>query len=323
LALCAATGAAQAEKRPPEVVMLSPVSEKLLAVPMFGADANAQCDAAGNLYFHATRKPDASAVLKVLTDGTFSTYTPSADDAADTWYLAFRVWPDGKLWLLAHGSKSGVFLFEFGQNATVSPTRTRLDVPDVVEVRNFVVLQEGHVLLQGFYNPDAPKERRGRGYFAEFDASGRLLRETGGKPLPGDLLKDMTSRTADAAAAQGEDGLIYMLVNNDVLVISQAGEVVRKFSVKSADAYTPSNLFLGGGRLAVVYFRPEGQPAGPLKVALRLKVRYALYDPSNGEQFGVYEPGSETGSGLVCYSSDGFTLMRPKNGRLQLITAKP
>lgn len=323
MALCATTGAAQVEKRPPEVVMLSPVSEKLLAVPMFGGDANAQCDAAGNLYFHATKKPDASAVLKVLTDGTFSTYTPSADDAADTWYLAFRVWPDGKLWLLAHGNKSGVFLFEFGENSTVSPTRTRLDVPDEVEVRNFVVLQEGHILLQGFYGQDAAKERRARSYFAEFDASGRLLREAGREPLSGDLLKDMASRDADAAAAQGEDGLIYMLVNNDVLVISQAGEVVRKFSVKSADAYTPANLFLAGGRLAVVYFRPEGQPAGAVKVAVRVKVRYALYDPTNGEMLGVYEPGSETGSSLVCYTSEGFIFRRLKNGRLQLVTAKP
>lgn len=322
LALCVATGAAQVEKRPPEVVTLSPASEKSLPMPTFGWDGNAQCDAGGNLYFHASHNPNGSALLRLAPDGTYSTYALSADDAADTWYVAFRAQRDGKLWLLAHGNKSGIFLFEFSRDSSTSPIRTRLGAPENLDVRNFAVLESGHVILHGYYDKEAPKELQGRSYFGEFEASGRLVRSSDTKPELAGLASNIFVQAADAPAAQAEDGSIYMLAGYEVLVISQAAEVLRRFPLKLSDpAYTPSNIYLSSGRLAVAFFKPASEVKDFR--AFKLQARYALYDSSNGELLGVYDPTSETGSGLVCYSEEGFTFYRIKGGRVHLITAKP
>lgn len=226
-----------------------------LTLPGFSFSGNAQCDASGNLYFHSGFDGNDSLVLKLRTDGTSTVVRLPDKEATETYFLAFPVSPDGKLWFLDGGREGneGIYLFEFDDDPT-SPIRTHLDAPEGLNAQNFIVLNNGHVLLQGYFDENAPREQRGRGYLGEFDSSGKLLRKSFGK-VSEEVLKDVATRAADAAAGQSEDGMTYLLEPDKVVVISQAGEVVKNLPLRTpAPGYRAYNLYVAGRRLVVGFY---------------------------------------------------------------------
>jgi hypothetical protein len=316
--LCAialgALGADQAKPEPAPIV-LTPSSSKTLEIPGFSFSGNAQCDAKGNVYFHTGFDPNDSVIFKVQSDGSSTAYRLAGADADETYFVAFRVNPDGKLWLLDGGRQGheGVYLFEFGEDPS-SPARRRLEAPDDLNVQNFLVLRNDHVLLEGYFDERAKSERRGHSYFAEFEASGKLIRESSGK-ISDKVLKDLATRAPDASAAQGDNGLVYFLESDKVTVVSPTGQETKdiRFSLPEP-GYRAYSLYIAGGRLLIGFLRPSEQK--PFIVA-----RYALFDASTGEQLRLYEPGPDTGNNLVCFSDEGLTFYRVEHGRVKLVTA--
>jgi hypothetical protein len=149
-------------------------------------------------------------------------YGLSAQDAKDFIYASYYVDPDGKFWLLAADRSDKPYTFEFHDDGT-TPTRTKLDAPNDMPastVYNFLNLQNGHVLLQGFYKTKDPKTA-GRGYFAEYDSSGKFIRKLVEK---GELV-DPSRFSQTSSPVRGEDGSIYILEPERVVVLSATGAI--------------------------------------------------------------------------------------------------
>ncbi len=300
-------------------ITLTAASSKTLEIPGFSFSGNAQCDASGNLYFHTGFDPNDSIILKLRTDGSSSIYRSAGTSAAATYFWAFRVDPEGKLWLLEGGREEheGVYLIVFGDDPN-SPTRTKLDAREelnVQNVQNFVVLQNGHILLHGYFDEKAPKKERGRSYVAEFDPSGKLVRKSlNGKFSEGEL-KDIGSRVADAPAAQDDSGRIYLLGPDKVLVVSPNGQIERNIKFRLPEpSYRAYNLYVAGRRLVIGFYRPSEQKP-------QIIPRYALFDTSSGKQLRLYQPSAELGGSMVCFSDEGFTFFRVEHGRVKLLMA--
>jgi hypothetical protein len=297
-------------------ITLTASSSRFFNLPGFSFSGVAQCDSQGNLYFHSGLQENESLILELRADGSHAIYTLPATLGMPFYFVAFRVDFNGKLWLVAGGPGDEVDLFEFHDDSR-EPSRTRLDASpsmNALTIHNFVVLQNRNIVLQGYFDAKAPAKRRGHSYLAEFDASGKLVRNLVDKPS-GEVLSYIANREPVAAAAQGENGLSYLLEPDKVLVMSQTGKVVRKIALPPPEAdFHAYQLYMAKGRLAVAFSKTERQP-GPIDTL------YALFDASTGERLRVYRPGPETGGNLVCFSDDGFTFYRVEQRRVKLVTA--
>lgn len=255
LAVLALGGVSGAQRSPGayETVPLSPSSQRVLDMPGFQFWGPAQCDSDGNLYFHAGRDPNALTTLKILTDGSHAVYGIVGQDAAGLYFVASRVAPDRKLYVLAGGAKDELYLLKFGDDPT-HPDRTQLESPSDIRpssVHNFLITQDGEVLLQGYFTEDAPHGEQGRGYVAEFSGSGDPMRKSFEKTSEA-TRNYVAKHAANYAAASGADGLFYLLEPDRVLVLSQTGRVVRSLKLHVPDErYHAMRLYMSGHRLAI------------------------------------------------------------------------
>ena len=310
----AASGGAQ-ESNPAPPIILHAASSNLLAMPTFGSFGNAQCDSKGNLYFHAARTINDSLILRLSQDGSHDIFALSSQDAADVYFVAFRVASDGRLWILNQGQAGEIYVFDFSRDSQ-TPNRTLLQAPKDLKPRNFAVLKNGHTLLQGFFDESVAPERRGRSYFAHFDLSGRLVRQALDE-ASGDELKELAKVAAQGAAAIADDGSVYILDQKTLLVVSQTGEITQKIKLHyPEEGYVSRNLFVSENRIVVTYSKMVEMGRPLLNI-------YQLLDRSTGEQLGQYRPDDELGNRMVCFSRDGFTFIGVSSGRIKLMTAKP
>ncbi len=307
-AACLASGTDDAQAP----ITLTPSSAKSLGVPVGSFSLPIQCDAKGNIYFYAGRTTEPT-IFEVRADGSHFMYGLSGQDANDLDYVSYSVDADGKLWLLVGDKADRPQLFEFHDDAT-TPVRTKLDAPEDMPastVYNFVTLQNGHVLLQGYGKSNAGNKGGSRAYLAEYDPSGKLIRKSVEKGQG----VDITEWPSATAAAQGADGSIYILKPEKVLVLSPTGDLSREIKLlPPTPEYRPFAIHLDGQRLAVEYSKTE---KGPHK----LTTLYALLDASTGQQLRLYQPSPELGNSLVCFSSAGFTFYRVEHGRINLLNA--
>jgi hypothetical protein len=222
-----ASGFAVDRKAPsPELVPLSVSSSKAPATSSIFYMGNAQCDDKGDIFF-LSGSPQTPVVYKLMSDGSHNVYGLLGEDARNHYYKAFHADRDGRVSLLEIEEKGlRPVLFNFEEDST-EPARTTLDAPPEMDssgIFSFTQLKTGHILLQGFFGESAPVKDRGRAYIAEFDASGRLLRtfkeKDGGKDkIEGGHWAGHTS------PLEGDDGFIYVLLPDRVLVLSQTGRV--------------------------------------------------------------------------------------------------
>lgn len=308
-------GAAYGAEKDQAPVTLVAASSRLLDVAGFSSWGAAQCDLGGNLYFHMGLYLSDLIFLKLGSDDTHQLYTASGSpDGGKEYFVAFRVSPDGKLWVLAGEKNDSISLLAYGDDPTM-PRRIKLDIPELFDppsVSNFVVLQNEHVRVYGILGERAPKGEQGYRYSVEFGPSGELVRKTMDKASRGSSAAD---RYRDASAAQSNDGTLYVLAEDKVLVISPAGQLIRKIKLRLPEpGFEAHELYVAGQRLVVGFSKknPDGHT---------LTMRYALIDGSNGEQLRLYQPGPETGNNMVCFTNDGFTFFRVENRHVKLVTA--
>jgi hypothetical protein len=96
-----------------------------LTLPGFSFSGNAQCDASGNLYFHSGFDGNDSLVLKLRTDGTSTVVRLPDKEATETYFLAFRVSPDGSYGFWTADAKA-TREFTFLNLTTIRPARSEL-----------------------------------------------------------------------------------------------------------------------------------------------------------------------------------------------------
>jgi hypothetical protein len=296
-------------------VVLTATSSRVIAQASLAASGMTQCDAKGNLFFYTGAFPQDSVIFELFADGSHEVFGLINEDAKNYYYSSFRVDSDGGVWLLAGNKGDKPVVFRLNEDPT-TPERTELEVPagmSALTVHNFIELQSGHFLLQGFFDKTAPKKSQGRSYFAEFDSSGKLVRKFVEKENSEVDLRGWVG--GDTPAIEGEDGSIYILEPDKVLVLSQAARITRKIKLEPPEPdYRPYQMYLSKGRLEVSYSDARKSP--------RLEPLYVLLDVSTGRQLRVYKPASELGNHLLCFSDKGFTFYRTEHGQIKLVIAR-
>jgi len=299
-------------------VVLTAADSKVLKMPFFYSSGISQCDADGDLYFNTARNFNDSVILKLTPGGDYSLYVIPADEPKDNYFIAYRVDPEGTVYVLVHaGLNDKLYLYEFSSDS-VRPSRVDLQIPAGLETLNFLVLPGQHILLQGYFTDKAVPENEGRSYLAYFAPSGKLIRDSlhdGSDVVSKDLKAHSWALTA--AAVTSDNGQSYMLSGNNMLVFSSAGELVKTMHLDLPGKNArPVNVFAVGGRVLVSFFKKPDK--GVVFIPF-----YELLDGDTGEMIRTYVPDEEMGNVLACFSKEGFTFVRPEKHHVKLIVAKP
>jgi outer membrane protein assembly factor BamB len=271
-----------------------------------------QCDGDANIYWHTyqqTGNPNLQELtfVKLLTDGSSVTYHPVGSQSAELDFISYYVSHDGELFVLAteRANYKTLYLLK-AANDPGSFSSTKLDLPDgldPVTVNGFAVLPSGESFLHGYFGKEAAKADRGRSYFLELDASGRLLRRSSGQ-VSDSVAKDVEKNylPLPVSPAIGDDGLIYVLRPGRVLALSPNGEVARTISLSPPkDGYdSPSELRVAGSRLLLTWFK-RGAPHQ------LVETEYELVDGSTGEVLRLYHP-TDNKEMLVCFTGNSLIL---------------
>jgi len=300
-------------------IKLTAGSTKVLAIPSFAAETGPQCDSSGNLYFRTGRSPRTTVVLKIAArDDAATVYQVTDQAASESYFVAFHVGSQHRIAILMGGKHDEPSVYQFNEQDPLRVSNTAIEAPaglSASSIQSFVILPNDHILLQGYFGEGTPDDKIGHSYLAEFAPSGKLLRLSLNKASE-DVLKSVAQRGAKTEAAQGQDGMTYLLTADRVIVFSHAGSVDREIKLSPPESgYYPDVLYSHARRL-VVGFYPSPVPGKPVKHAL-----FQLLDPSDGEVLRTFETASELGNNLVCFSDEGLTFLKVDNRQLKLVSA--
>ena len=305
----------------PPAVPLPATEVKATSTQWFWWIGAAQCDGEGNIYWHSgSLNVQDLTFVKLLTDGSSAIYHPVGSQSADLDFISYYVSHNGELFVLAteRANYKVLYLLKAG-NDPGSFSSARLDVPDGLDpmtVNGFAVLPSGETFIHGYFGKEAPKADRGRSYFLELDASGKLLRRSSGQ-VSDSAAKDVDKGIVplQVAPAIGGDGLIYVLGPGRVLGLSPSGEVIRTISLSPPkDGYdAPFDLRAAGNRLLLTWRKSAER---------HVETEYELLDGSTGEVLRLYRP-TESKDMLVCFTRNSliFDGGKDKAGNIQLVTA--
>ncbi|MGB9402930.1 MAG: hypothetical protein WCA98_05285 [Candidatus Acidiferrales bacterium] len=310
----------------PPTKVLDLTSSQSLPIPFSRILGECQCDDSGSIYFIFLPDKNAiriiGAVKKISPDPLSQTLfaipadLASGDAKTKETFAAFRVTPSGKLWFLDR-SPSGYFLVGFNDDGTVS-SHTRLEVSDFVWAREFLISNSGTVLLPGYYTKNASANVRGKRFFALFAKSGRLRADLANEAGSDVDLKSVNVTESDSVGAAGPDGNFYFPRGNEILVISEFGDMVRRIPLPRENlGEIVSRIDLSGGLLSLEFLVPmKDHPE-------RLRPHYLVLEAATGEPFGVYEAGDDVGGAMACFSArNGYQYLVFDNGMIKLTTAR-
>lgn len=301
---------------PPRV--LTPSSTRNVSAPWFRSWGNPACDKGGNMYFHAARSYDETEILRLSADGNEGKIFKVADqfpEASKFLFADFSVTPGGDIYVLGLVPERRAFLvLRFDEDGKLDePISPRL--PEGVNIETIIATDKSTVLLLGYYYTEtAPSELKDKSYLALLDASGAVRQELH-VSVPGlDIAKWASGKARSPAVALGDDGNFYIAGRNEILVISQGGELVGRVPFDNPDPKsTPARLQVSGGLVVITLARVDDHD---------VRYRYlALLNPSGGV-VGYYEPPEQRAGRAVCYSPEqGLTFLKVENKQLKLLTA--
>ncbi|HKV95320.1 MAG TPA: hypothetical protein VJW20_22435 [Candidatus Angelobacter sp.] len=303
--------------KPPEQPRpLAASTVKSLQLPVFSSYDQAFCDADGNMFFHVIVESNfnLSPIMEISHDGESTTYYKPSANTGDqrVYFMDFTVSPAGTVRELAE-VKDGVVVITFGSDGNES-SRTTLDVPDHVTPQEFASFENGEVVFYGYYAKDAPESLRAHRYIGVFAPSGKLIKKIDDAERLD--LDQLAKRPPSGAATLGSDGNVYLLRDKDVVVISQSGEVLRRFPFnKNPSDAIADNIVYSDGLLAIFLSLAQ-------KDTLFVQRRYLILDSSSGEQRGFYAPANDASGVDVCFSrKEGFTFLHNIKDTLYLVQA--
>jgi hypothetical protein len=292
----------------PEPHILHASSSTAIQVPAFGHYGDAKCDGSGNTFY----RPDAptpGSVLKISEDGSQATLYLLPPEYSGS-LVDVSVDPSGVVHDLLM-TKEGSVAVEFDRDGPVK-SKTQLSVPEYVSASRFAVFNDGAVIYVGHTNRLASEDQRGKSYMALFDPSGKLVRELSDRHA---WSAGSPERPPDGAIAVAQDGNAYVLSSDTVTVLSESGEVVRKIPFqKPRPQESATRLDVSAGLLSIglTYF-----------VDKAVATEY-LVTTTDGEKVGLYQPSSDLGDSVVCFSADsGFTFLKEGSGAPILVRALP
>jgi len=311
------SGAGQ-EALAPSPRVLRASSSQVLGVPPFSAYGNAYCDNDKNLFFHVageTNSYNAGVIMKLAPRSQMPTlFQLPSEFSGKIGFLEFFVTPSGAVWFLEEAPDATLYVFRFDSDGSMA-SRSRLDAPEHLRAEDFVVSKSGVTLLAGYFDRDAPKNLRGKSYIALFEKSGKLRKQVTKESVKDVELDEITKKLHDGGVSVGSDGNFYFLHSNQILVVSEYGDVVRRLSFLRPDKdVTAVKVHLSGSVLSIQFVKPN-------KDGLLL-TQFLLLDSATGEPFALYEPSDELGNNCVCFSHrDGYTFFRIENGKVKLVSA--
>lgn len=294
--------------------VLEATSTKVVAAPEFGGYGTSVCDDDGNVYYHVGSSYNESTVFRLSTDeekhGIFKLPREIADAAV---FGAFNVTPSGKVWISVYNQKGENVAYGFDSDGEVT-SRVSFDTPSYLQPDLFAAFETDVFLLHGFYAKQADPQLAGSTYMAILGPSGKLIRHLN-LHEPAVNFELQRKSIPEGAVAVGSDGNAYMLLPDQVVVVSQSGRIVRKLPLAKPDRELRAvNIYVSGGLVAVVFFKTREHA---------IDTRLLVLDADTGDTFGYYEASAELGNNPICFSrAQGLTFMRrDKDGKVRFQTA--
>lgn len=303
------------EPRPLDVT-----SSHRLQNPAFSHEGHMQCDTEGNLFFafvdpHAARGVGTVVRLSSTTDSLPVLYQIPAQFGGPDKILmeTFYVSPSGSLWLLSEDRDGQTAVFEFGGKGDMT-SRTILDAPAYLVAQQFAVSSDGVFFVAGYFDKGAAaKNLWGKRYMAIFDASGRLRRDLAKEAGKSFDLKGGPPTFANGAAVPSNDGSFYFLRSQDVVVLSEYGEVLRTIPFQQpSDGDMPDWLELSDGMMSLEFATVDKDN--------HIRHEFLLLDSATGAPYGLYTA-ADLGA-PVCFSRrEGYTFLHFDAGKAEILTA--
>ena len=315
LALVARFDATDSQKYPAPTILDASVDS--VQVPPFPFIGGPECDADGYMYFHLDNGNYMSTdILRLSPDGKDGTrFAVPSDMASKIRFDSFSVSPQGELVVSAFSDKGVPLLVSFDDDGGMNNPVT-LELPKGVFSNSIVAFNGGAVFFSGYYGEPPQKSTRGRSYLAIFDPSGGLRVELRSISLP---KYDGLSGLPDGAGAVSEDGNLYFVLPNEIVVISQQGKVVRRIAFKKPHPRQRAiSVRVSSGAVAITLARPQSE------ISDSLEMSYLVLDTFSGSRFGYYmRPEQLHFAADVCFSrQEGFTFLgSDKSGQTKLIRA--
>jgi hypothetical protein len=327
LALLAAAffvcGAAQ-ERSKPTLTTLVPSDIHDASVPLFSYQANPQCDTSGNMYFHPwSSKGPLANILRVSPDGNEGKLLSVPEEYSQRGQVSFTdfsVSPGGNVFvLLGIGSQAYIFRFDSsGDLDKAIPVDVSQQGLGVYHIAGF---DSGAALLFGNYD-GGPDELKGSGYLAVLDRADHLSLAP---PLA--LSKMGLEDEMQRGGASAQDGDAYFISGDDILVISQTGEMLRRIRVEKPDPRASlQNIRVSGNWALIDLVRPivaGNSEAKSFEPGTPASYQFLLVDTFEGETLGFYElPKDLSHLSEVCFSrNEGLKFMRIEKGKVKLFVA--
>jgi len=226
----------------------------------------------------------------------------------------FDVSPAGRVWYLDEMKEGGHTVVAFYADGSVA-SETHLDTPVGLLVNRFKVAGDSTILVGGFFTSYAAKELQGKGYLVLFDKAGRPRKELS-KDVVSDVdLSEASSKFLEGAVASGLDGSFYVLKDNEIFIISNVGEVVRRISIRRFDEDSHAfRMDLSRNLLSIEFHKPDREGV--------LHAWFLVLESGTGEPFGFYKSSEDLGDDCICFSSrSGYLFSRLESGRIKLLSA--
>jgi hypothetical protein len=310
------TRAVQIPPPPLQPRILDSTGVTLVEAPDLGGYDSAVCDDDGNAYYHvgAVANYNDSTLFRLSHDpGEHKVYRLPPETAKDLIFGAFNVTPSGKVWVAAFNQQGEMFAYSFDSDGQVA-SHVRFDVPPYLQPRELAAFETGAFLLKGYFADQAGPRLAGHQYAAILAPSGEVARNLN-LNLPAADKKAAAKHIPEGSVTVGSDGNAYLLLPDQIIVVSQSGQVVRRLPYQKPDAESRAvSLFVSGGLAAITLFKVNQH---------KIDTTLLVLDTNTGDVFGYYKPSEELGNNPLCFSrADGFTFMRrAHDGRIEFLSA--
>ena len=295
---------------------------RILVAPPFSSEGEAQCDEDGAAYFHvltggSTKNPTIFKLGHSQDEHLLYKLPSEILDKKSAFYTAYSVTPAGRLWVLVVewiDEEPKVAAYGFDSKGAVT-SEVHLETPSRLLPRHFAAFDNDLFFVEGDVSETEGTHKTSRPYAAIVNGSGRVTREL---HLSLQGLQIQKGRIPQGAAIAGRDGNLYMLLPDQVLVVTQSGETLRKLTFSKPDHKAlATGISLSGGLIAIHIM---GQRKHTLDLTL------VLLDVTTGDEIGYYRPSEELGNNAICFSRpEGFTFLGvakgSPDGTIELLTA--
>ena len=267
------------------------------------------------MYFHVGGYLDPE-FLKLSADGSQGRMLKVSDqfpEASKFRFINSSVSPEGNLYILGGTTEGKIMLVRFDEDGTVDkPIEPRL--PPKVIPSTIVATDSKTLLLFGFYDESAPSTLKGTGYMALLDGSSGAVRRELQESIPGlDVAKLPTGGAPPPNGTPGDDGNLYLVGSNQILVIAPDGDLLRRIPFDNPyPNSTASRLYVTGGHIIIVLSHDDEKRQVQSNYLVLL---------SSGGVVGYYEPSEQLGGwASTCYSpQQGFTFLKVDNRQLKIM----